>query len=61
MNDKIKEKLKMKIAISDIKKEEENTMNQKGKLVLKNIGIAAGIIISLTGVTFAGSKVIENI
>ena len=51
----------MKIAISDIKKEEENTMNQKGKLVLKNIGIAAGIIISLTGVTFAGSKVIENI
>lgn len=36
-------------------------MNQKGKLVLKNIGIAAGIIISLTGVTFAGSKVIENI
>ncbi len=61
MNDNIKERLKMKIAISQMKNEEEKTMNKKGKLVFKNIAIAAGLIISLTGVTFAGSKVIENI
>ena len=61
MNDTIKEKLKMKIAISQMKNEEEKAMNKKGKLVFKNIAIAAGLIISLTGVTFAGSKVIENI
>ena len=61
MSDNIKEKLKMKIAISQMKNEEEKAMNKKGKLVFKNIAIAAGLIISLTGVTFAGSKVIENI
>lgn len=61
MNDEIKEKLKMKIAISQIKNEEEKAMNKKEKFVFKNIGIAACVLMSLTGVVFAGSKVIENI
>lgn len=61
MNDKIKEELKLKIAISEIKKEEEEVMNKKEKFIFKNIGIAVCILISLTGVVVAGSKVIENI
>lgn len=61
MSDQIKEKLKMKIAISQIKNEEEKAMNKKEKFVLKNIGIAACILMSLTGVVFAGSKVIEKV
>lgn len=61
MNDEIKEKLKLKIAISQIKSEEEKAMNKKGKFVFKNIGIAACVLMSLTGAVFAGSKVIEKI
>lgn len=61
MNDEIKEKLKMKIAISQIKKEEKKAMNKKEKFVLKNIGIAACVLMSLTGVAFASSKVIEKV
>lgn len=61
MNDKIKEKLKMKIAISQIKNEEEKAMNKKEKFVFKNIGIAACVLMSLTGVVFAGSKIIETV
>lgn len=61
MNEEIKKKLKTKIAISQIKKEEEKAMNQKKKFILKNIGIAACMVISITGVVFAGSKVIEKI
>lgn len=61
MNEEIKEKLKIKIAISQIKNEESKAMNKKEKFILKNIGIAACTILSLTGVAFAGSKVIENI
>ena len=61
MNDEIKEKLKLKIAISQMKNEEKKDMNKKEKFVFKNIGIAACILMSLTGVAFAGSKVIENI
>ena len=61
MNDRIKEKLKTQIAISQIKNEEKNTMNKNEKFVFKNIGIAACVIMSLTGVVFAGSKVIESI
>ena len=61
MNDEIKKKLKTKIAISQIKDEEEKNINKKGTFILKNIGIAACIIMSLTGVVYAGSKVIENI
>lgn len=61
MNEEIKEKLKTKIAISQIKDEEEKAMNKKGNFIFKNIGIAACVLMSLTGVVFAGSKVIENI
>lgn len=61
MNEEIKEKLKTKIAISQIKNEEEKAMDKKGNFIFKNIGIAACVLMSLTGVVFAGSKVIENI
>lgn len=61
MNEEIKEKLKTKIAISQIKNEEEKAMNKKGNFIFKNIGIAACVLMSLTGVVFAGSKVMENI
>ena len=61
MNDEIKEKLKMKIAISQMKNEEDKAMNKKEKFVFKNIGIAACIIASLTEAVFAGNKIIENI
>lgn len=61
MNDKMKEKLRMKIAISQIKNEEEKAMNKKEKFIFKNIGIAACVVVSLTGVVFAGSKVVEKI
>lgn len=61
MNEEIKEKLKTKIAISQIKNEEEKAMNKKENFIFKNIGIAACVLMSLTGVVFAGSKVIENI
>ena len=61
MNEEIEEKLKTKIAISQIKNEEEKAMNKKENFIFKNIGIAACVLMSLTGVVFAGSKVIENI
>lgn len=61
MNDKIKEKLKMEIAISQIKNEEKKAMNKKEKFVFKNIGIAACVLMSLTGVALASSKVIEKV
>ena len=61
MNDEIKKKLKIKIAISQIKNEEEKAMSKKDKFVFKNIGIAACVLMSLTGVVFAGSKVIEKV
>lgn len=61
MNDKIKEKLKMEIAISQIKNEEKETMDKKEKFVFKNIGIAACVLMSLTGVALASSKVIEKV
>lgn len=61
MNEKIKEKLKYKIAISEIKEEEILEMNKKQKFIFKNIAIAACVLLSLTGVVVAGTKVIENI
>lgn len=60
MNNEIKEKLKFKIAISEIK-EEEKAMKNKEKFVFKNIGIVACSLILSSGVVFAGSKVVENI
>lgn len=65
MNNKQKEKIlenvKLKISISNFEKEEKKSMNIKEKFIIKNIGIAACVLISMTGVVFAGSKVIENI
>lgn len=61
MNEDLKEKLKMKIAISQIKNEGEEAMNQKGRFLIKNIGIAVCTLISMSGVAFAGNKVIEKI
>lgn len=61
MNDKIKEKLKMEIAISQIKNDEKEAMDKKEKFVFKNIGIAACVLMSLTGVALASSKVIEKV
>ena len=48
MNEEIKEKLKTKIAISQIKNEEEKAMNKKENFIFKNIGIAACVLMSLT-------------
>ena len=59
-SNKILDKVKMKIAISNSNKE-DIVMNKKEKFLIKNIGIAACVLISLTGVVFAGNKVIENI
>lgn len=61
MNDEIKNKLKIKMAISKMKNEEEKNMNRTGKFIFKNIGIAACTLMVLTGGVFAASKVIENI
>ena len=61
MNDEIKNKLKIKMAISKMKNEEEKNMNRTGKFIFKNIGIAACTLMVLTGGGFAASKVIENI
>lgn len=60
MNEDIKEKLKLKIAISEIKKE-ENAMKKGEKIIFKNLGIAACMLILFSGVVFAGSKVVEKI
>lgn len=61
MNDEIKSKLKIKMAISKMKNEEKKNMNRTSKFIFKNIGIAACILMALTGGAFATSKVIENI
>ena len=55
-----KNKVKFKIAISKIN--EENIVMNKNKLNIgKGIGITACVLISLTGVVFAGNKVIETV
>lgn len=59
-NNKIFEKVKMKIAISNVK-EEDIVMNKSKLNIAKGIGIAACITISMTGVVFASSKIIESI
>ena len=59
-NDKIFEKVKMKIAIYNVK-EEDIVMENKTKGILKTVATAlAGIVLS-TGVVFAGTVVYENI
>ncbi len=58
-NNRIFEKVKMKVAISNVK-EEEIAMN-KGKLNIgKGIGIAACIALSMTGVVFATTQIINK-
>ena len=59
MEKEIMEKLKLKIAISEIKKEGEVAMNKKKSFITKKIGIAAcACLVLTTGVVFA--KDIEN-
>lgn len=54
MEKEIMEKLKFKIAISEIKKEGEVAMNKKRKFINKKIGIAAcACLVLTTGVVFA--------
>lgn len=56
-----KNKVKLKIAISKIKEENDIVMENKTKSIFKTVATATiGIVLS-TGVVFAGSKVIENI
>ena len=57
---KVLNKVKMKIAISNVK-EEDIVMNKSKLNIAKGIGIAACIAISMTGVVFASSKIIESI
>ena len=59
-NNKIFEKVKMKIAISNVK-EEDIVMNKNKVNIGKSIGIAACTLLATTGVVFAGSKVIETV
>lgn len=59
-NNKILNKVKMKIAISNVK-EEDMVMNKRKLNIGKSIGIAACTLLATTGVVFAGSKVIETV
>ncbi len=61
MNDnKILEKVKMKIAISQIVKEEDMVMNKSKLKIGKGIGIAACIVLSMTGMVFATKQIINK-
>ena len=60
-NNKIFEKVKMKIAISNVKEEDIVMNKSKLNIIAKGIGIAAYIALSMTGVVFASSKIIESI
>ena len=58
-NNKIFEKTKMKIAISNVK-EEDIVMNKRKLNIGKGIGIAACVILSMTGVVFATTQIINK-
>lgn len=58
-NDKIFEKVKMKIAISNVK-EEDIEMNKSKKNIGKGIGIAACVLVSMAGVTFATNYAVNK-
>ena len=58
-NNKIFEKVKMKIAISNVK-EEDIVMNKRKLNIGKGIGIAACITLSITGVVFATTQIINK-
>ena len=57
--DKIYEKVKMKIAISNVK-EEDMVMNKRKVSFGKGIGISACIALSMTGVVFATTQIINK-
>lgn len=58
-NNKIYERLKMRIAISNIKKE-DIVMEKKKSNILKDIGIAACILLSTSGIVFATNMIINK-
>ena len=58
-NNKIFEKVKMKIAISNVK-EEDIVMNKSKVNIGKCIGIAACMALSMTGVVFATTQIINK-
>ena len=59
-NDRILEKVKMKIAISQVVKEEDLAMKKNKKSIGKSIGIAACVLLSTTGIAFATTKLINK-
>ena len=60
-NNEIFEKVKMKIAISKVKEENDIVMENKTKNIFKTVATAIiGILLS-TGVAFAGSKVVKKV
>lgn len=60
MNDELKEKLKLKVAISQILDEEKKAMNKRKFVMSKGLGITACLIVVTTGVALANSKNIEG-
>lgn len=60
-NEKILEKVKLKISISNFEKEENIDMKKTSKNILKIVAVACCTMLSVTGVAFATNKVIEKI
>ena len=58
-NNKIFEKVKMKIAISNVK-EEDIVMNKRKLNIGKGIGIAACVVLSTTGVVLATTQIFNK-
>ncbi len=56
MNEELKEKLKLKIAISQMKEEEKMAMNKEKNKISKGIGLVACLVIATTGIVFAKDK-----
>lgn len=63
MNEELKEKLKFKIAISQMKEKEKIAMNKGKRKISKGIGIAACLVVATTGIVFANDigKFFSNI
>lgn len=60
MNDELKEKLKLTIAISKMKEEERIAMEKRKFNWKKGLGIAACLIVSITGVSYAAVNFSKN-
>lgn len=58
-NNKIYEKLRMRVAISKVN-EEDIVMEKKKLNILKNMGIAACILLSMSGIVYATSMIINK-